>query len=29
MNNILYYHLQNHRVQINTLIENSTKKIKL
>lgn len=29
MNNILYYHLQNHRAQINALIENSTKKIKL
>lgn len=29
MNNILYHHLQNHRAQINTLIENSTKKIKL
>lgn len=29
MNNILYYHLQNHRAEINTLIENSTQKIKL
>ena len=29
MNNILYHHLQDHRAEINTLIENSTKKIKL
>ena len=29
MNNILYHHLQDHRAEINMLIENSTKKIKL
>ena len=29
MNNILYHHLQDHRAEINMLIENSTKKIKI